>query len=42
MKRAYKMMISLVVLVATAVCMFLFATKYNMVFWMNLIFALLR
>ena len=40
MKRSYKMMISLVVLIATAVCMFLFATKYNMVFWVNLIFAM--
>lgn len=40
MKLAYKAFISAIVLVATVVCMFLFAAKYNAVFWVNLVFAI--
>ena len=40
MKLAYKAFISAIVLVATVVCMFLFAAKYNAVFWVNLAFAI--
>lgn len=40
MKAAYKAFISLVVLVATIACMFLFAVKYNAIFWVNLAFAI--
>lgn len=40
MKLAYKAFISAIVLVATVVCMFLFAAKYNAVFWVNLAFVI--
>ena len=41
MNRSYKIIIAAIVLAATCVCMFLFAHDYNMVFWVNLIFATL-
>ncbi|MBR6147654.1 MAG: hypothetical protein IKQ44_04750 [Lachnospiraceae bacterium] len=40
MNKNYNILVSLVVLVATVVCMFLFATRYNLVFWINLAFAI--
>lgn len=39
MKSSYKAFISAIVLVATAVCMFLFARAYNAVFWVNFAFS---
>lgn len=40
MKKSSYMLISPIVLIAVVVCMFLFATRYNAVFWVNLIFAI--
>ena len=41
MNKNYSILTSLVVFIATIVCMFLFATRYNLVFWVNLIFAII-
>lgn len=39
MKKSYKALISLIVLIADITCMFLFAGKYNLVFWISLFFS---
>lgn len=41
MKKSYQLLIALIVLIADIACMFLLAGRYNLVFWISLLFSAL-